>query len=51
MVASLKDFPRHYYSLEEYFALEKVGEARYEYWDGDIICRSPSLPGPLASNS
>jgi Uma2 family endonuclease len=38
MVANLK--PRHYYTLEEYFALEKVGEARYEYWDGDIVCMS-----------
>ena len=44
MVASLKDFPRHYYSLEEYFALEKVGEARYEYWDGDIVCMSGGSP-------
>ncbi|MFN7926894.1 MAG: Uma2 family endonuclease [Blastocatellia bacterium] len=40
MVANLKDLPRHYYSLEEYFALEKVGEARYEYWDGEIVCMS-----------
>jgi Uma2 family endonuclease len=40
MAANLKDIPRHYYSLEEYFALEKVGEARYEYWDGEIICMS-----------
>lgn len=38
MVANLK--PRHYYTLEEYFALEKVGNARYEYWDGDIVCMS-----------
>ncbi len=30
--------PKHYYTLEEYFALEKVGHARYEYWDGDIVC-------------
>jgi len=32
--------PKHYYTLEEYFALEKVGHARYEYWDGDIVCMS-----------
>jgi len=32
--------PKHYYTLEEYFALEKVGDARYEYWDGDIVCMS-----------
>ena len=40
MAAHLKDFPRHHYTLEEYFALEHVGEARYEYWDGDILCMS-----------
>ncbi len=40
MAAPLKDFPRHRYTLEEYFALELVGEARYEYWDGDILCMS-----------
>ena len=40
MAANLKDIPRHYYSLEEYLALEKVGEARYEYWDGEIVCMS-----------
>src|SRR5438552_1725637 len=40
MAAHLKDFPRHQYTLEEYFALERVGEARYEYWDGDILCMS-----------
>lgn len=28
------------YTVEEYFALEQVGNARYEYWDGDIICMS-----------
>jgi hypothetical protein len=30
----------HHYTLEEYFALERVGEARYEYWDGEILCMS-----------
>lgn len=44
MVANLKNQPRHYYSLEEYFALEKAGEARYEYWDGDIVCMSGGTP-------
>ncbi len=38
MVANLNR--RHYYTLEEYFALEKVGDARYEYWDGEIFCMS-----------
>jgi Uma2 family endonuclease len=40
MAANPKDPPRHYYSLEEYFALEQAGDARYEYWDGDIVCMS-----------
>ncbi len=40
MAANLRETYRRYYTLEEYFALEKVGEARYEYWDGDIVCMS-----------
>ena len=28
------------YTLEEYYALEKAGDRRYEYWDGEIVCRS-----------
>jgi Uma2 family endonuclease len=32
--------PQHLYTLEEYFALEHAGDARYEYWDGEIICMS-----------
>ena len=39
MAASLNR-KQHYYTLEEYFALEKVGDARYEYWDGEIFCMS-----------
>jgi Uma2 family endonuclease len=39
MVADLK-VPRPYYSMDEYFALEHAGDARYEYWDGDIVCMS-----------
>ena len=37
MVVSPKDIPRHYFTWEEYFALEKVGDGRYEYWDGEIV--------------
>ncbi len=44
MVANLKHLPRPHYTLEEYFALEKAGEARYEYWDGDIMCMSGGTP-------
>jgi Uma2 family endonuclease len=34
------DVPRHYYSLEEYFALERTSDARFEYWGGDVVCMS-----------
>lgn len=40
MASNPKDVPQHYYSLEEYFALEDASDARFEYWDGDIICMS-----------
>ena len=30
--------PKHYFTLNEYLAVDKVSEARLEYWDGDIIC-------------
>ena len=38
MLPQPEEAPRRYFSLEEYFALEKVEEVRYEYWDGDIVC-------------
>jgi Uma2 family endonuclease len=40
MVANPKDVPRHFFSLDEYFALEHASDARYEYWDGEIVCMS-----------
>lgn len=40
MATHKKDFAEHYYSLDEYFAIEEAGDARYEYWDGEIICMS-----------
>lgn len=40
MATNLKEPYRHYYTLEEYFALENVGDRRYEYWDGEIVCMS-----------
>ncbi|MBX7224350.1 MAG: Uma2 family endonuclease [Blastocatellia bacterium] len=36
----MSSYPKHYYTLEEYAALEGVGHARYEYWAGDIVCMS-----------
>ncbi|MBI4748089.1 MAG: Uma2 family endonuclease [Acidobacteria bacterium] len=32
--------PIHLYTLEEYFALEHAGDARYEYWQGEVVCMS-----------
>jgi len=40
MAANLQNPPRHHYTLEEYYALERASEARFEYWDGEIVCRS-----------
>jgi Uma2 family endonuclease len=40
MAADPKDRTRHLYTLDEYFALERAGDARYEYWDGDVVCKS-----------
>lgn len=36
MVANLKRF----YTLEEYFELDKNSEERFEFWDGEIFCMS-----------
>jgi Uma2 family endonuclease len=44
-LAQPEEAPRRHYTLEEYLALEKLGEARYEYWDGDIVCMSGGLKG------
>src|SRR5215813_3959553 len=40
MAANRDNEPQHYFTLDEYFALEHAGNARYEYWDGDIVCMS-----------
>ena len=40
MAANPKDVPGHYFSLDEYFALENASDARFEYRDGDIVCMS-----------
>jgi Uma2 family endonuclease len=52
MAANPSDPPRHFYSLDEYFALEHAGDARYEYWDGDIFCMSGGslAHGMIAAN-
>lgn len=40
MATNPKEVRQNYYSLDEYFALEHAGDARYEYWDGEIYCIS-----------
>jgi Uma2 family endonuclease len=52
MATNPKDMPRHYYSLDEYFALEQASDARFEYWDGDIVCMSGGsrAHGTISSN-
>lgn len=44
--------PQNYFSLEEYFALEKASERRWEYWDGEVVCMSGGSPehGLICSN-
>jgi Uma2 family endonuclease len=44
--------PKHYYTLNEYFALETAGDSRYEYWDGDIVCMGSGSPehGQIGGN-
>ena len=44
MAANARINTPHHYTLEEYFALEKVGDARYEYWDGELFCMSGGSP-------
>lgn len=44
--------PKHFYTLNEYFALERVGDARYEYYNGEIFCMSGGSKrhGEIAGN-
>ena len=32
--------PKHRYSLDEYLALERESEVKYEYWDGEVFAMS-----------
>ena len=32
--------PQHHYTLEEYLALERESEVRYEYWNGEVFAMS-----------
>ncbi len=40
MVMNAQKLRRPHYNLDAYFALEKLGEDRYEYWDGEIFSMS-----------
>src|SRR5258706_13589950 len=40
MAANPDNLSTHFFSLDEYFALEHAGDARYEYWNGEIVCMS-----------
>jgi Uma2 family endonuclease len=40
MAVNPKELRHPYYTLAEYFALEGAGHARYEYWDGELVCMS-----------
>lgn len=51
-MAANPELPRHFFTLDEYFALEHAGDARYKYWDGDIVCMSGGTEahGQIAGN-
>lgn len=36
--------PQRRYTLEEYFAIERACEARYEYWQGEVYAMSGASP-------
>jgi Uma2 family endonuclease len=40
MVMNAQKLRHPHYTLDAYFALEKLGEDRYEYWDGEIFSMS-----------
>lgn len=52
MVANPRDIPQHYYSIDEYLALEAASHTRFEYWDGEIVCMSGGTlrHGQISSN-
>jgi Uma2 family endonuclease len=50
MSANLQQRP--FYTLEEYYAIEKASDRRWEYWDGEIVCMSGGSKehGAITSN-
>lgn len=49
---SAQSWSQLYFTIEEYFALERTSERRFEYRDGEIICMSGGSRqhGEIASN-
>jgi Uma2 family endonuclease len=45
--------PKLYFTLEEYYGLEKASDRRWEYWDGEIVCMSGGLRnhGQISGNA
>ncbi|MBO0719344.1 MAG: Uma2 family endonuclease [Blastocatellia bacterium] len=50
MSANLQHQP--FYTLEEYYAIEKASDRRWEYWNGEIVCMSGGSKehGAITSN-
>jgi Uma2 family endonuclease len=40
----MSSYPKHRYTLEEYFALELSSETKYEYWNGEVFAMSGVSP-------
>ena len=52
MTADGEQSSARHYTIDEYFALEHAGDARYEFWDGEIVCMSGgSLPHAIISGN
>ena len=49
----MSTLPKEYFTIEEYYGLEKSSDRRWEYWDGEIVCMSGGLRnhGKLAARA
>ena len=36
--------PKRFYTLEEYFDLDRESDLKYEYWNGEVFCMTGSSP-------
>src|SRR5262245_23492656 len=39
-MTSISNPQQHHWTIEEYYALERGSDRRYEYWEGEIVCMS-----------